>query len=106
EFAIKLALGISARRLLRQLMLEAVAIAFGGGVLAWLVAVAVTRYLLDLFNAGRPAWLRVAPDVSVLLYAFAAWLLTALVAGLYPAWQASRTDIARRLPSAPGRGFI
>ncbi len=107
EFAIKLALGISARRLLRQLMLETVAIALSGGVLAWIVAFAVTRYLLGLFNAGSTnRHLYVSPDASVLLYTFAACLLTALIAGLYPAWQASRTDISRRLPAAPGRSFI
>jgi predicted permease len=107
EFAIKLALGIDARRLLRQLMLETVAIALTGGALAWMVALTVTRYLLDLFNAGVTyRQLRVAPDASVLLYTLAACLLTAVIAGLYPAWQASRTDIARRLPMTAGRGFL
>ncbi len=107
EFAIKLALGISRRRLVRQLMLETLAIALAGGALAWLVAATVTRYLLDLFNAGSTyRQLHVAPDDSVLLYTFAACLLTALIAGLYPAWQASRTDIARRLPMTVGSGFL
>ena len=107
EFAIKLALGISARRLLRQLMLETVAIALAGGTLAWIVALAVTRYLLDVFNAGSTyRHLHVVPDASVLLYSFVACLLTALIAGLYPAWQASRTDIERRLPATAGRGVL
>jgi predicted permease len=34
----------------------------------------------------------VAPDLSVLLFTFGACLLTALIAGLYPAWQASRIE--------------
>jgi predicted permease len=93
EFAIKLSLGISRWRLLRQLLLETLLLAFGGGSLAYFLSVALTRFLLDLFN-NRNQSLYVAPDRSGLLFTFLACILTALIAGLYPAWQASRTDAA------------
>jgi predicted permease len=95
EFAIKLSLGISRRRLLGQLLIETLLVAFSGGALAFGFSLGLTRLLLLLFNAGnRYIGLDVRPDGSVLGYAFVACLLTALIAGLYPAWQASRTDAA------------
>jgi len=93
EFAIKLSLGISRRRLLGQVLIETLLVAFSGGALAFGLSVGLTRLLLRMFNAGnRYLGLAVHPDGFVLLYAFVACLLTALIAGIYPAWQASRTD--------------
>jgi predicted permease len=93
EFAIKLSLGISRWRLLGQLLIETLLLAFSGGAVAFGLSVGLTRLLLLMFNAGnRYIGLDVRPDGSVLLYAFVACLLTASIAGLYPAWQASRTD--------------
>ncbi len=98
EFAIKLSLGISRARLLRQLLLETLAVAGAGGALAWVLGIAVTGYLLRTMNEANPyRRLHVAPDSTVALYTSAACLLTALMAGLYPAWQAARTDVAPRL---------
>ena len=95
EFAIKLSLGISRWRLLRQLLLETFLLAFGGGAVAYFLSIGLIRFLLVLFNSGqRYTSLQVAPDASVLLFAFSACVLTAVIAGLYPAWQASRTDAA------------
>jgi predicted permease len=90
EFAIKLALGISRWRLMRQALLETVLLALAGGAAALLLAGALTRFLLQLFNSGNSYQvLNVAPDASVFLYTLCGCLLTALVAGLYPAWRAS-----------------
>ncbi|HEV2446023.1 MAG TPA: ABC transporter permease [Candidatus Sulfopaludibacter sp.] len=98
EFAIKLSLGISRWRLLRELLLETFLLAFAGGALANWLARLLTRFLLAVFNAGNPYFrLEVAPDSSMLLFTFAACAVTALIAGLYPAWQASRADAAAGL---------
>jgi predicted permease len=98
EFAIKLSLGISRWRLLRQLLIETLALAFGGGAVAILLSGALTRFLLGLYNAGNSyQTLTVAPDASVLAFTLCACGLTALIAGLYPAWQASRADAAAGL---------
>jgi predicted permease len=101
EFAIKLSLGISRWRLLRQLLFETFALTFAGGALGVVLAVFLTRYLLAVFNSGsRFQNLTVTPDATVLLYTLAGCLVTALIAGLYPAWHAARTDVARRLVAA------
>jgi predicted permease len=109
EFAIKLSLGIGRTRLLRQLLIETAAVTFAGGALAWGIALGITNYLLSLFN-GSDLYLRlhVTPDAQVLLYTFAGCVAIALAAGLYPAWQAARVDIAQRLarPEAGRRGAL
>jgi predicted permease len=106
EFAIKLSLGISRRRLLGQLLIETLLVAFSGGALAFALSLGLTRLLLLLFNAGnRYIGLDVLPDGSVLVYAFVACLLTGLIAGLYPAWQASRTGAASGLKGSASLGM-
>src|SRR5262245_13192426 len=101
EFTIKLSLGISRSRLVRELLIESVVLALAGGVLAVLLSIVLTSALLNLFNAGsRFDTLHVAPDGSVLLFALGLCILTALVTGLYPAWHASRTDTSAGLKGA------
>jgi putative ABC transport system permease protein len=94
EFAIKLAIGISRWGLMRQLLVETALLAVMGGALALAGEAALTRYLLSVFNSGSSSGLHVSPNASVLWFTFAACLLTILLAGLYPAWKASRTDAA------------
>ncbi len=105
EFAIKLSLGISRWRLLRQLLIETFVLAFAGGAAALALAAALTRVLLAIFNSGSQYQsLHVAPDRSVFLFTFAACVCTALLAGLYPAWQAARTDAAAGLKGGALQG--
>jgi predicted permease len=101
EFAIKLSIGISRWRLLRQLLVETFVLALSGGALSIILSQLLTRFLLDLFNAGhRYKTLHVAPDATVLLFTFGACILTSLIAGLYPAWRASCTDPGSGLKGA------
>lgn len=105
EFSIKLSLGISRWRLLRQLLLETLALASGGGALAILLANALTQALVNMFNSGdRYRALRVSPDASVFAFTLAACVVTAFVAGLYPAWRASRADAAAGLKGGSAYG--
>ncbi len=91
EFAIKLAIGIGRARLLRQLLVETTLLAATGGALALLLSSALTRFLLGFFNAGENyAILHVSANSAVLLFTFGACLVTILLAGVYPAWRASR----------------
>jgi predicted permease len=111
EFCIKLSLGVGRWRLLRQLLMETLALALAGCAAAILLSTGLTHYLLDLFNAGnRFSPLRVAPDVRVPLFAFAACMVTVAVAGLYPAWHAAGSDAVEGLRGASAqsgrRGFV
>ena len=106
EFAVKLALGISRWRLLRQLLMETLLLALAGGIASIFGSVELTRFLLALFNSGnRFQTLDVQLDGRVLLFTLAVCLLTALVAGLYPAWRVSRLDAGAGLAPASTAGM-
>ena len=86
---------------MRQLLVETGLLAAAGGALALLLGAALTRMLLFMFNAGSE-WsvLHVSPNGTVLWFTFGACLLTILLAGMYPAWNAARTDPARGLQAS------
>jgi len=99
EFAVRLSLGASRGRLIRQLMVESLAIAACGGALGLLLAYWIVHTLLLYLNTGQSAGegLAVAPDPLVIGFSLALSLLTALLFGLAPAWQAARPDLVPEL---------
>ncbi len=102
EFAVKLSLGISRWRLLRQLLVESALLAAIGGIVGFLGAAALLRILLHLFSTGSYANLHVSIDREVFAFTFLICVLTSLLSGLYPAWLASKTDTA---PALKGSGW-
>jgi putative ABC transport system permease protein len=93
EFAIKLSIGVQRTRLARQVLLESTLLAVAGALGGVVVARAITGMMLDLYNAGDAhQTLQVDLDPAVLWFTATACLLTALIAGGYPAWRASRVD--------------
>src|SRR5262245_23596964 len=106
EIAIRLALGISRPRLIRQLLLESVLLSSIGGLLGLLIAHFGTRLLLPLLSQGEiPAQLNLSPDAYVLGFTAAVAVLTGLVFGLAPAFLATRVEMNSALKNdAPGIG--
>lgn len=95
ELAIKLSVGIGRWRLVRQLFVETLLLVVVGGVAALALASGLTRFVLAAYNeANRSRSLELLPDSTVWFYAAGACLLSALMAGLYPAWRASRTGFS------------
>lgn len=95
EFAVRLSIGASRARLLQQLFVESLLIAVAGGIAGTILSYWMTDTLLALLNAGRSSItaIRVHPDLRVLAFSFALSILTALLFGLIPAWQASKPDV-------------
>lgn len=97
ELAVRLALGAGRRRIVRQLLIESMMIAMLGGALGLLTGSWMLQGLLVLAPEDIPQLSRVALDKGVLLFTFGISLLTSLLFGWLPAWQASKTDLQRAL---------
>jgi macrolide transport system ATP-binding/permease protein len=98
EIAIRLSVGASRGRLIRQLMAESMLIAALGGALGSLLAfwsfAGIVRFAVAHLPHAFPVLsVNVGPDLRVLGYALALSLLTGIVFGLAPALQASRPDV-------------
>ena len=98
EIAVRLALGASRARLIRQLLTESLLLAAGAVVPAFLLCV----WLMHLGSKMRmplpiPVSYDLNPDWRALLFALAATALTGIAFGLAPALQATRTDLTPAL---------
>ena len=98
EFAMRLALGAARGRLMRQLLIESVALAALGGVCGVLLARWATQLLVVYMSSGRtPIVMDLTPNLRILAFTAAASVLTGLLFGLAPAWRATRIDLTPAL---------
>ncbi|HWF48670.1 MAG TPA: ABC transporter permease [Bryobacteraceae bacterium] len=107
EFAIRLSLGASRARLVRQLLVESLILAGLGGAFGVVLSFWMTGMLLHFLNVGNSSHntLRIGPDAAVFAFAAGLSLLTALLFGLAPAWQSTRLSLTPGLKSQEGNGF-
>jgi predicted permease len=104
EIAVRAALGGSRGRILRQLLTESVLLALLGGAAGLAVAWAAVRSAPALIPAGTlPVSMVLAFDARVAVFAAGVTLVTGILFGLAPAWQAARVPLAEAM-SAGGRG--
>jgi predicted permease len=102
EIGIRLALGASRGRIVRQLLTESMLLAAAGGAAGLLLAYWMTDMLTLFFPVvAYPIILDVAPDRNALLFTLAVALSTGLVFGLAPALHASKPDL---VPVLKGEG--
>ena len=102
EIAVRLAVGASRWRLLRQLLTESMLLSAGGGALGLLAAWGTLRALVPLLMARLPEEvhsieLNANPDVRIVLYSLGLAFATGIGFGLIPALQASNPDLNRAL---------
>lgn len=104
EFAIRSALGASARRVLRQLLTESTLLALVGGALGLLLASWTLQGVLRLVAETLPRAQEVRLDGRVLFFTLAISLLSGILFGLAPALKASQPDLQNTLKEG-GRGM-
>jgi predicted permease len=93
EIAVRLSLGSSRGRLVRQLLVESLLLSTIGGVLGLVIAMFLTRTLLALVPSdGQPLLISAYPDPRILAFTLGLTFLTGIIFGLLPALRASRPD--------------
>ena len=105
ELAVRLALGASRGRLVRQLMTESILLAVAGGALGVLFALWIKDGLLVTTEWGGRQMSALTPelDLRVLAFTLGLSLLTGIIFGLVPAMRATRVDLTPALKDS-GRG--
>ncbi|HEU4836110.1 MAG TPA: ABC transporter permease [Pyrinomonadaceae bacterium] len=92
EISLRMALGATRWRIIRQLLTESMLLALIGGVCGVLLAQWAVTVLVGL--VAREAPLNTRPDTGVLLFTAGVSIVAGLLFGLIPAIQASRTNLA------------
>src|SRR5262245_14173203 len=98
EMALRLAIGAGRPRLIRQLIVESLLMAVGGGATGLLVGYGVIAMFarLDL-PTDVPLKLAFEIDGRVLVFGSVIAAVSALASGLIPAWQSTRVDLVSTL---------
>ena len=87
EFAVRAALGASRGRIVRELLLESVALASVGGLVGIGLAYAALRVLKAMAPSNLPRVDQITLDGTVLLFAVAISLTAGLIFGIIPAFR-------------------
>jgi predicted permease len=98
EVAIRLAMGATRSRLVRQMLTESILLAMFGGAFGVLFAYWAKDVLLSLRPwGGDELALELKIDIRVLAFTFAISLITGLLFGLAPAFRSTRIDLTPSL---------
>ncbi len=101
QTSIRLALGASRRRLIRQSLTESLVLSVFGGIVGVAVAYMGVKAIVALtFHNAHFVPIDATPSLPVLAFAFTVSLLTGVLFGAAPAWFSSHTDPAEALRGA------
>lgn len=113
ELSLRSALGADRQRLLTQLLAEALLLAIGGALVGLGCATILVQLLVsgapglsDSVGAFVPRLDELHIDARVFGLAALLTLISALAAGLVPAWRGSRTDLAGMLKQGGAKGAM
>lgn len=104
EIAIRAAIGAERRRIVAQLLTEALLLACFGGVLGLLFAYLGIRLLVRNAPASIPGIGALGVNPTVLGFALAVSVIAGVLFGMVPAVQAGKIDLTRSLNQTSGRG--
>ena len=101
QTSVRLALGASRKRLIRQSLTESVVLSVFGGIAGLAIAFAGVKTIVALaFRGAQYVPIDARPSLPVLLFAFALSLVTGMLFGTAPAWFASHAEPAEALRGA------
>jgi predicted permease len=98
DIAVRMAMGASRRRIIRQIVTESVLLSIIGGIVGLVVAYGGTRIILNAaFPDARNMPVDASPSLTILGFAFLVSLITGILFGLAPAWLSSHAQPAEVL---------
>jgi hypothetical protein len=107
EMAVRVSLGADRLRLVRHVMTESLLLSAAGGLVGIVLAYVAADALVRILVSGRPIVglaerlaIQVRPDTNVLVFTTGVALVTAVLSGLAPAWNALTS-----LPASSLRGI-
>jgi len=105
EVAMRMSIGASRSRLVRQFLTESVLIAVTGGALGIIVAVVSAKFIVALLATGRnPLVVDVHLATLVLVFTLVVSLATGIGCGLVPALRATQLELTSTLKTGGGHG--
>ena len=104
EMAVRTAIGAGRWRVIRQMLVEVLVLAFIGALAGLALAqIGIVLFNRAIVDTNPPFWLDIRIDGMVLLFVLLSTLTAALVAGVVPALRASRVDLAAVMSDAEAR---
>jgi len=103
EMAMRVALGASRTRVLRQMLTESLVLSVGAGLLGLLLTLMTVKGLVHLCPGDIPRLKETGVDLSVLGFTLGVSMLTGLLFGTVPAWRASDVRVSQTLKEGWGR---
>jgi putative ABC transport system permease protein len=103
EMAIRTAMGASAARVLRQILVESVLLGLAGGVVGLVYAHFGVRLIMGFLADKVPHAFEVGLDTTVLVFTVVVSVLTGVLAGVLPGLRLSRPNVNQALKQGLGR---
>ncbi len=103
EMAMRLALGASRWRVMRQMLTESLLLSLSAGLLGLLLTFATVKTLAGLCPADVPRLEDTKIDSTVLGFTLGISVLTGLLFGMMPAWRAADVSVSTTLKESAGR---
>lgn len=106
EIGVRLALGATRFRIVRQLLTESLLLSCAGGALGLLLTFWTSGLVSGFFTTTEePLSLEITPNLRVLIFTLVASVATILLFGVVPALKASRVDLVPTLKDSDANSF-